>query len=82
MTSRPKGPPLVVLYQDEMTVKSIETILSQTDFSGYPIVVSMDSQRLFGYITRRDLQTAFGRARTFTTPLLSWLARLTLFWSV
>ena len=50
----------MVLSQDGMSVKEIESLFKHTSFVGFPIVVSQESQYLYGYILKRDLKMAFG----------------------
>ena len=37
-----------------------EMLLKDTEHNGFPVVVSMDSQYLVGFVTRRDLKLAIG----------------------
>ena len=60
MKPRPNEPPLSVLTQEGMSLGEIEQILKDTSFTGYPVVVSRESQYLVGYVLRRDLQIAIG----------------------
>merc|ERR1711971_568576 len=55
--------PLAVLTQDSMTLGQVEEILDQTDHNGFPVVVSMESQYLVGFVLRRDLTLAISNAR-------------------
>ncbi|RMB98217.1 hypothetical protein DUI87_25120 [Hirundo rustica rustica] len=43
-----------------MTVEDVEAIVSSTTYSGYPVVVSRASQRLVGFVLRRDLIISIG----------------------
>ncbi|KAJ7310349.1 hypothetical protein JRQ81_007258 [Phrynocephalus forsythii] len=63
MRPRRTNPPLTVLTQDSMTVEDMEGIISETTYSGYPVVVSRESQRLVGFILRRDLIISIESAR-------------------
>lgn len=45
------------------TVQTIERLLLETPFQGYPVVESTDSMVLFGYIRRADLVWAIDRSR-------------------
>uniref|UniRef100_A0A8C9FIR9 Chloride channel protein n=1 Tax=Pavo cristatus TaxID=9049 RepID=A0A8C9FIR9_PAVCR len=47
--------PLSVLTQDSMTVEDVETLIKETDYNGFPVVVSKDSERLIGFAQRREL---------------------------
>lgn len=51
---------LVTFTKDGMTIKEIDAIISQTDFNGYPVVITKASQILYGYIWTRDIKKAFG----------------------
>ena len=57
---RPNEPPLSVLTQEGMDLNEIESILKDTTYTGYPVVISRESQYLVGYVLRRDLQIAIG----------------------
>ncbi len=46
-----------------MSLGEIEQILKETTFTGYPVVVSKESQYLVGYVLRRDLQIAIGKLK-------------------
>ncbi|MFH4979986.1 hypothetical protein AB6A40_006695 [Gnathostoma spinigerum] len=63
MKPGPGGGPLRVLTQDSMSVGDIETLLRETDYNGFPIVVSKENHYLVGFYTRRDLQLALHTAR-------------------
>ncbi|CAJ0958722.1 unnamed protein product, partial [Mesorhabditis belari] len=63
MRPRRDEPELCVLTQDGMTLGEIEALLRDTDFNGYPVVVSRSSMYLTGFCTRRDLQLALHSAR-------------------
>ncbi len=49
-----------VITQDSMTVGDIEQLLHETHYSGFPVVVTLESQFLVGFVTRRDLELAIG----------------------
>ena len=55
--------PLRVMTQDSMTLNEVEDLLERTDHNGFPVVVSMESQYLVGYVIRRDLNLAIQNAR-------------------
>ncbi|XP_066861196.1 H(+)/Cl(-) exchange transporter 5 isoform X2 [Anser cygnoides] len=63
MRPRRNDPPLTVITQDSMTVEDVETIINETTYSGYPVVVSRESQRLVGFVLRRDLIISIENAR-------------------
>merc|ERR1711976_629025 len=67
---QPQGnEPLSVITQDSMTLNQVEELLEQTDHNGFPVVVSMESQYLVGFVIRRDLQLAIQSARNKTDNL-------------
>ncbi|XP_038631508.1 H(+)/Cl(-) exchange transporter 5 isoform X1 [Scyliorhinus canicula] len=55
MRPRRNDPPLTSLTQDGMKVEDVETIINETTYSGFPVIVSKESQRLVGFVLRRDL---------------------------
>lgn len=58
MRPRRNDPPLAVLTQDSTTVEDVETLIKDTDYNGFPVVVSRESERLIGFVQRRDLTLA------------------------
>jgi chloride channel 3/4/5 len=60
LDNRPNEPPLSVFTQEGMSLAEVEQILKETTYTGYPVVVSHESQYLVGYVLRRDLQIAIG----------------------
>jgi chloride channel 3/4/5 len=58
MRPRPTEPPLSVFTQEGMNLNEVELILKETTHTGYPVVVSKESQYLVGYVLRRDIQIA------------------------
>ncbi|KAG7484965.1 hypothetical protein MATL_G00055770 [Megalops atlanticus] len=63
MRPRQGAGPLAVLTQAGMTVRDAEALVSSTSFSGFPVVVGPDSQRLVGFVLRRDLLISIENAR-------------------
>ncbi|XP_041841478.1 H(+)/Cl(-) exchange transporter 5 isoform X2 [Melanotaenia boesemani] len=63
MRPRRGDPTLAVLTQDSMTVGEVETLVESTHYSGFPVVVSQESQRLVGFVLRRDLLISIDNAR-------------------
>ncbi|XP_068103795.1 H(+)/Cl(-) exchange transporter 5-like isoform X1 [Hyperolius riggenbachi] len=63
MRPRRNDPTLTVITQDSMTVADIETAINETTYSGFPVVVSRESQRLVGFVLRRDLVISIESAR-------------------
>lgn len=60
MRPRRSGPPLSVLTQSGMTVEEVERLILDTTYSGFPVVISHQSQRLVGFVLRRDLVISLG----------------------
>ncbi|XP_062939875.1 H(+)/Cl(-) exchange transporter 4-like [Cynocephalus volans] len=59
-----RGEPLLsVLTQDRMTMEDVETLIKDTDYNGFPVVVSRDSECLIGFAQRRELILAIKNAR-------------------
>uniref|UniRef100_A0AAX7VVJ3 Chloride channel protein n=1 Tax=Astatotilapia calliptera TaxID=8154 RepID=A0AAX7VVJ3_ASTCA len=63
MRPRRMDPALAVLTQEGMTVGEVESLVESTHFSGFPVVVSSESQRLVGFVLRRDLLISIDNAR-------------------
>uniref|UniRef100_A0AAY5ESU8 Chloride channel protein n=2 Tax=Electrophorus electricus TaxID=8005 RepID=A0AAY5ESU8_ELEEL len=63
MRPRRSDPPLSVITQDGMSVEEVETLITDTSYSGFPVVVSHESQRLVGFVLRRDLVISIENAR-------------------
>uniref|UniRef100_A0A673CET7 Chloride channel protein n=2 Tax=Sphaeramia orbicularis TaxID=375764 RepID=A0A673CET7_9TELE len=64
MRPRRSDPALAVLTQEGMTVGEVEVrIQKSTHYSGFPVVVSQESQRLVGFVLRRDLLISIDNAR-------------------
>uniref|UniRef100_A0A9J7YA54 Chloride channel protein n=1 Tax=Cyprinus carpio carpio TaxID=630221 RepID=A0A9J7YA54_CYPCA len=63
MRPRRNEPPLAVLTQDSTTVEDVETLIKDTDYNGFPVVVSRESERLIGFVQRRDLILNIKNAR-------------------
>ncbi|XP_070785605.1 H(+)/Cl(-) exchange transporter 5 [Enoplosus armatus] len=63
MRPRRSDPALAVLTQEGMTVGEVEALVESTHYSGFPVVVSSESQRLVGFVLRRDLLISIDNAR-------------------
>ncbi|OCT96948.1 hypothetical protein XELAEV_18009167mg [Xenopus laevis] len=63
MRPRRNDPPLAVLTQDDMTVDDVESLINDTSYNGFPVIMSKESQRLVGFALRRDLTLAIENAR-------------------
>ncbi|XP_076468373.1 H(+)/Cl(-) exchange transporter 4-like isoform X2 [Babylonia areolata] len=66
MRPRRGDPPLSVITQDSMTVEEVEHLLRSTLHNGFPVVVSLESQYLVGFVLRRDLNLAIANAHKTT----------------
>ena len=64
MRPKKRDPPLVTLNQDEMTVKEVENLMEENDLTGYPIIVSKESQLLTGYILKKRFKNSIGTIQT------------------
>ncbi|XP_051756665.1 H(+)/Cl(-) exchange transporter 5 isoform X2 [Ctenopharyngodon idella] len=71
MRPRRSGPPLSVLSQSGMTVEEVERLILDTTFSGFPVVISHQSQRLLGFVLRRDLVISLENARRHQEGVVS-----------
>lgn len=60
MHPRKNDPPLSVIDLSTVTVGSLQQLLQETDYFGFPCVVTASSQLLDGYITRKDVQYVIG----------------------
>lgn len=65
MRPRRSDPPLSVLTQSGMSVDQVEAVIADTSFSGFPVVVSQETQRLVGFVLRRDLIISIGVMHIF-----------------
>uniref|UniRef100_A0A8C4R385 Chloride channel protein n=2 Tax=Eptatretus burgeri TaxID=7764 RepID=A0A8C4R385_EPTBU len=63
MHPRRSEPPLAVLTHEEMTVDDLEGTIRSTSYNGFPVVISRESQRLVGFVLRRDIALAIENAR-------------------
>nr|XP_005992948.1 PREDICTED: H(+)/Cl(-) exchange transporter 5 [Latimeria chalumnae] len=63
MKPRRNDPPLTVLTQEGMKVEDVEAVINETTYSGFPVVVSRESQRLVGFVLKRDLIISIENAR-------------------
>ncbi|CAE1312273.1 CLCN3_4_5 [Acanthosepion pharaonis] len=63
MRPRINEPPLHVITRDSMTLEEVECLLKDTNHSGFPVVVSKETQYLIGFVLRRDLNIAITNAR-------------------
>lgn len=68
MRPRRNDPPLAVLTQDSTTVEDVETLIKDTDYNGFPVVVSRESERLIGFVQRRDLTLAISASVKPSSP--------------
>uniref|UniRef100_A0A8C7XPS4 Chloride channel protein n=1 Tax=Oryzias sinensis TaxID=183150 RepID=A0A8C7XPS4_9TELE len=63
MRPRRNDPPLAVLTQDDLTVEELQSVINETSYNGFPVIVSKESQRLVGFALRRDITIAIENAR-------------------
>lgn len=71
MRPRKNDPPLSCITQDSFTVGDIEQLLEESVFQGFPVIVDNESQRLVGFVLRRDLNIAISHARTRGAEVVS-----------
>lgn len=71
MRPRKNDPPLSCITQNSFTVGDIEQLLEETDFKGFPVIVDRESQRLAGFVLRRDLNIAISHARARDEEVVS-----------
>ena len=57
MNPRKGSAPLTVVDLSECTIGSLKELVLETEFFGFPCVLSKESQMLAGFITRKDIQT-------------------------
>nr|XP_002127837.1 H(+)/Cl(-) exchange transporter 4-like [Ciona intestinalis] len=63
--------PLTVVVQEGMSVEDLETLVRTTNFNGFPVITSHDTQQLVGYLYRRDLILALENAHQHNDNVLS-----------
>ena len=59
MRPRP-GDELNVLTQEGMTIEDLEYLVRNTKHNGFPVITDHETNRLVGYVYRRDLIVALG----------------------
>ena len=64
MRPRRGDPPLRVITDEGMAVEDLDALVRTTKYNGFPVITSSESQRLVGYVYRRDLIIALGK-KTF-----------------
>lgn len=69
MHPRKNDPPLSVIDLSTVTVGSLQRLLHETDYFGFPCVVTASSQLLDGFITRKDVQYVIGKSVRFTSEV-------------
>ena len=70
MHPRKNDPPLSVVDLSTCTIGSLQHLIRETDFFGFPCVLTTSSQLLDGYITRKDIQYVIGEGRHVFVCLL------------
>ena len=63
MSPQPHQHPLVFISATESTVGDLEELLDTYDFWGFPVVMTIESQLLMGYVTHMELQDALNTMR-------------------
>ena len=53
-------PPLTVIDLSTVTIGSLREVVEETEYFGFPCVMSKDSQLLAGFITRKDILFLLG----------------------
>ncbi|XP_062514536.1 H(+)/Cl(-) exchange transporter 3-like isoform X2 [Corticium candelabrum] len=73
MRPRPRcnEPPLQTIPATSATVGDIEHLLDETDYFGFPVVLSEDSQLLAGYVNSSEIARALAHARSADTQITS-----------
>uniref|UniRef100_A0A915EHK8 Chloride channel protein n=1 Tax=Ditylenchus dipsaci TaxID=166011 RepID=A0A915EHK8_9BILA len=54
---------LKIINQDQMTIGELESLLRDTNYNGFPVVVGEEDMFVIGFCTRRDLHGALRNAR-------------------
>ena len=60
MRPRKRDPPLTVIDLSKVTIGSLQQLLEESEYFGFPCVLSTESQQLAGFLTRKDIQTLLG----------------------
>lgn len=60
MRPRKGDPPLTVIDISKVTIGSLQQLLEESEYFGFPCVLSTESQQLAGFLTRKDIQTLLG----------------------
>ena len=60
MRPRRGDPPLTVIDLSKVTIGSLQQLLEESEYFGFPCVLSTESQQLAGFLTRKDIQTLLG----------------------
>ncbi|KAI7814000.1 H(+)/Cl(-) exchange transporter 5 [Triplophysa rosa] len=71
MRPRRSDPPLSALRESGMTVEDVERLISDTTYSGFPVVITQESQRLVGFVLRKDLVISLENARRYQNGVVS-----------
>lgn len=72
MRPRRGDPPLTVVTQEGMTVEDLESLIRKTKYNGFPVVTNNNSQRLVGYLYKKDLAIAIGKLDIEFLVLIKW----------
>ncbi|KAL3315962.1 H(+)/Cl(-) exchange transporter 3 [Cichlidogyrus casuarinus] len=60
---------ILTLVENGMTIHDIQQVVNKTDVKGYPVVASRSSQKLMGWVTRRDLIQTLEKEHSFDPRL-------------
>lgn len=60
MKPKKNDSPLTVIDLSTVTIGSLRGMVEQTEYFGFPCVLSKDSQLLAGFITRKDILFVLG----------------------
>ena len=60
MHPQKNDPPLSIIDLSTVTIGSLQQLLQETDYFGFPCVVTASSQLLDGFVTRKDIQYVIG----------------------
>lgn len=60
MKPRQSDPPLTVIDLSTVTIGTLREIVEESNYFGFPCVLSKDSQLLAGFITKKDIVFLLG----------------------
>lgn len=68
MKPRKNDPPLTVIDLSSVTIGSLRQTIEDSEYFGFPCVLSTDSQLLAGFLTRKDIQFVLGMCELLELP--------------